>query len=101
SRLDSVPHLRSHVYSCLIFLFPLFLAMSSPPPISTLFPYTTLFRSQSALAPQQANGEFAVVTSTVQLLLHPFRVKRVRLAAPSSLVIQAFVKLPPVQLPAT
>src|SRR5699024_11873014 len=56
---------------------------------------------QSALAPQQANGEFAVVTSTVQLLLQPFRVKRVRLAAPSSLVIQAFVRLPPVQLAAT
>src|SRR5699024_11893013 len=56
---------------------------------------------QSALAPQQANGEFAVVTSTVQLLLHPFRVKRVRLAAPSSIVIQAFVKLAPVQLPRT
>src|SRR5207249_9831827 len=37
--------LRHHVYPPLSLLIPSFLIMLPPPPCSTLFPYTTLFRS--------------------------------------------------------
>src|SRR5262245_66232023 len=43
---------------CSLFLFPLFFSIIPPPPRSTLFPYTTLFRSVCLAA---AGGALALV----------------------------------------
>src|SRR5437870_7381827 len=51
----AIPNLTTHMGSCLIInytpsltLLPLFFSLIPPPPRSTLFPYTTLFRSLGA-----------------------------------------------------
>src|SRR5438477_13122138 len=55
---------RAHIYSvccsiAILFTFLIFFLMTRPPPRSTLFPYTTLFRSQRdqrGPAPSQKGG---------------------------------------------
>src|SRR2546426_12011632 len=46
-----------HVYSLYLILFSFFFLMIRRPPRSTLFPYTTLFRSPSAAATRIENTE--------------------------------------------
>src|SRR5205823_14058920 len=60
----------SYVYIKLTLIYPyLFFSLIPPPPRSTLFPYTTLFRSQivAGLAPlQAANGGLRCASQELQ-----------------------------------
>src|SRR5438874_11485570 len=52
--------LSPHSRSALIIIVFFFFLMIPPPPRSTLFPYTTLFRSRDRRQPGAAPGRFAI-----------------------------------------
>src|SRR5437773_6844230 len=47
--------------------------MTPPPPTSTLFPYTTLFRSAALLGPRHRHRDPEELSSRALLALHPGR----------------------------
>src|SRR5258708_28747399 len=53
-----------------------FFLMIRRPPRSTLFPYTTLFRSRSALAPEEPGPAAAAILRIERLAAEPFAKKR-------------------------
>src|SRR5207248_9386992 len=59
-----------HSHSLSLFIYPSFFLMLRPPPRSTLFPYTTLFRSQflSILREGPPLGFFTIVWCDTQAL---------------------------------
>src|SRR5437899_8032308 len=58
-------HLR-YVFLVFLLCFLFFFLMTRPPPISTLFPYTTLFRSSLIATIAQADSEIVIAIRYLQ-----------------------------------